>query len=200
MDISGSAMRKWLRELGPFGTDARGFARKLGDPNPSSERLFVLGTPEFEPWHFVAHLAGQADRYGRRDLVPTLMRWQVPAGAPPHLSVGVDDVLRASRRDTFLVIAPSAEAPELLERVDDARRIGSRILALHRGQLDLADLAHEALSVDPTRQERAFEITQHVVTDAAPAGADIRTRGRSWLPGRRERDDRTVRRTRLHRV
>jgi hypothetical protein len=186
MDMSGSAVRQWLRELGPFGAEACRFARKLGDPNPSSQRLFVLGTPDFEPWHFVAHLGERANRYGRRDLVPTLMRWQVPAHAPPHLSVGVDDIPRASRHDTFLIIAPSAEGPELLERVDDARRIGSRIMTLHRDQGDLANLAHEALSVDPSRQERDFEITQHVLTDSAPAEADIRAPKWSRLLGHHE--------------
>lgn len=167
-------MQRFLRELGPFGSETCRFARKLGQPSPSSERLFVLGTPDFEPWHFVAHLGEQATRHGRRDLVPTLMRWQVPAHAPTHLSVGVDDVARASPHDTFLVIAPCGEAPELLERVADAKRVGSRIMSLHRDQVDLAELSHETLSVDPSREDRAFDITQHVVTDAAPV--DIATR------------------------
>ncbi|MGD0391147.1 MAG: hypothetical protein ABSC41_00735 [Acidimicrobiales bacterium] len=181
MDISGSTVRRWLRELGPFGAETCRFARKLGDTSPSSERLFVLGTPDFEPWHFVAHLGEQATRYGRTDLVPTLMRWQVPANAPAHLSVGVNQVAQASRRDTFLVIAPGGDAPELLERVADAKRVGSRILSMHRAQADLDDLSHEALSVDPSRDVRAFEITQHVVTDSAPEEAGIRPSKRKRL-------------------
>jgi len=174
MDLAGSMVRRWLRELGPFGAETCRFASKLGGPSPSSERLFVLGTPDFEPWHFVAHLGEQAARYGRRDLMPTLMRWQVPAGAPAHLSVGVNDVTRASRRDTFLVIAPGGEAPELLQRVADAKRVGSRVMSLHREQADLAELSHETLSVGPSRQDRVFEITQHVVTGSAPAGPPTR--------------------------
>jgi hypothetical protein len=160
--------------LGPFGAETCQFAKKLGDPSPLSERLFVLGTPDFEPWHFVAHLGEQASRRGRGDLVPTLMRWQVPTNAPAHLSVGVNDMAHASRRDTFLVIAPCGEAPELLERVADAKRVGSRIMSLHRDQAELVDLSHDALSVDPTREDRAFEITQHVVTDTAPLEKGIR--------------------------
>ena len=168
MDISGSTVRRWLRELGPFGAETYRFARKLGERPTSSQRLFVIGTPDFEPWHFVAHLGEQAGRCGRKDLVPTLMRWEVPSDAPRHLSVGVDRVSEASRQDTFLVIAPGGENPELLERVTDAKRVGSRILSMHRSQVDLADLSHETLSVDPSRDDRAFEITQHVVTDTAP--------------------------------
>lgn len=174
MDISGSSVRRWLRELGPFGVETCRFARKLGETRPSSERLFVLGTPEFEPWHFVAHLGEQATRFGRADLVPTLMRWQVPDNAPAHLSVGVDGVAHATRRDTFLVIAPGGDAPELLERVADAKRVGSRIMSMHRDQADLGDLSHETLTVDPSRDDRAFEITQHVVTDSAPGEAAVR--------------------------
>jgi hypothetical protein len=174
MDVVGSMVRRWLRELGPFGTETCRFARKLGDPSRSSERLYVLGTPDFEPWHFVAHLGEQATRCGRRDLVPTLMRWQVPADAPAHLSVGTDEVAKASRRDTFLVIAPSGEAPELLERVADAKRVGSRILSLHRDHTNLAELSHETLVVDPSPGDRVFEITQHVVTDSAPVNGSTR--------------------------
>jgi hypothetical protein len=174
MDISGSTVRRWLRDLGPFGAETCRFARKLGDRSPSSERLFVVGTPDFEPWHFVAHLGEQATRYGRRDLVPTLMRWQVPARAPAHLSVGVGGMAQASRRDTYLVIAPGGESAELLERVADAKRAGSRVMSMHRDQADLADLSHETLSVDRARDDRAFEITQHVVTDAAPEEAAVK--------------------------
>ena len=183
MDVSGSTVRRWLRELGSFGAETYHFARKLGDPNPSSDRLFVLGTPDFEPWHFVAHLGEQATRYGRQDLVPTLMRWHVPSDAPAHLSVGVNDVAKASRRDTFLVIAPCGEAPELLERVADAKRVGSRIMSLHRDQVDLAELSHETLSVDPSREDRAFDITQHVVTDSAPVDTAMRPSRRIRLIG-----------------
>jgi hypothetical protein len=183
MDIAGSMVRRWLRELGPFGAETCRFARKLGGPSRSSERLFVLGTPDFEPWHFVAHLGEQAARYGRADLVPTLMRWQVPAGAPAHLSVGVNDVTKASRRDTFLVIAPCGEAPELLQRVSDAKRVGSRVMSLHRDQADLAELSHETLSVGPSREDRVFEITQHVVTGSASVDASTRPSRWSLLTG-----------------
>jgi hypothetical protein len=53
----------------------------LGDRQDRSEDLFVVGLPQFEPWHFCAHLGEQAARYGRVDLVPTLLRWTV-ASAP----------------------------------------------------------------------------------------------------------------------
>jgi DNA-binding MurR/RpiR family transcriptional regulator len=130
--------------------------------------LFVVGAPEFEPWHFTAHLGEQATRRGRVDLVPTLLRWEVPVGAPSHLAVPVDVMSFLSRNETLLVIDPFGEAPELLERIASAKRRGARIMTLHRGQPDLMAMSHETLSVDLSRPERDFEITQHVVTDLAP--------------------------------
>lgn len=164
-------MRRWKTELGQFSVEALRFASALGGRSPSSNRLFVLGAPGGEPWHFVAHLDEQATRYGRTDLVPTLLRWTVPTGAPAHLAVSVDTMARASQHDTFLVISPFDDPPELLERVSDAKANGARIMSLHRGQRELVDLSHETLSVDRSKADRTFGITQHVVTDSAPVTA-----------------------------
>jgi hypothetical protein len=115
-------------------------------------------------------MAEQATRYGRADLVPTLLRWSVPVGAPPHLSVSIDSLMRSSPNQTVLVINPSGgdENPELLERMADAKRRGSRIMTLHRGSADFIELSHETLSVDVCRPQRDFDLTQHVVTDLTP--------------------------------
>jgi hypothetical protein len=169
VDISEALRGRWTRILGPLAKDSRLFAQALGDRSGSSSELLVVGVPEFEPWHFTAHMAEQATRYGRADLVPTLLRWSVPVGAPPHLSVSVDSMMRATPRQTVLVINPSGdEDPELLERVADAKRRGSRIMTLHRGSADFIELSHETLSVDASRPERDFDLTQHVVTDLTP--------------------------------
>ena len=177
MDVSEAVRGRWARILGPLAKDSRLFARALGDPGSSSE-LLVVGVPEFEPWHFVAHMGEQATHYGRTDLVPTLLRWTVPPDAPPHLSVSVDSMLRASSSQTVLVINPSGdEDPELLERVADARRRGSRIMTLHRGGNELVELSHETLSVDVSRPERVFDLTQHVVTDLTPRTPETRSVG-----------------------
>ena len=171
MEISGAMIKRWTTELGKFSEEARQFARALGDRCPASDRLFVIGTPDCEPWHFAAHLGEQATRHGRTDLVPTLLRWNVPQGAPAHLAVSVDAMARASERHTFLVVSAFTETPELLERVSDAKRLGARIMSLHRGQPELVDLSHETLSVDRSKKDRVFEVTQHVVTDSAPVAA-----------------------------
>jgi hypothetical protein len=77
----------------------------------------------------------------------------------------------------FVVAEDSAPVP-LLERVDDARRVGATILALDEGDPELDALAHEALAVP---QSLSFDAGQHLVSAAAGerdpvAGA---TRGRS---------------------
>ncbi len=45
-------------------------------------------------------------------------------------------------------------------------------MALHRGDIELADLSHETLSVEALRPERHFDLAQHVVTDLSPRSAD----------------------------
>jgi len=167
VELSGS-MRRWTRVLGPLGRETRLFARALGGRQGPSTGLLVVGVPEFEPWHFTAHLGEGALRYGRADLAPTLLRWKVPLGAPPHLAVTVDAMAKAARDQTILVIDPCGGSSELLERVADARRCGARIMTLHRGHDALMGLSHETLSVDRLRPARDFEITQHLVTDLTP--------------------------------
>ena len=169
MEVAETVQRRWARVLGSLSVEVRRFARALGDRPDLSSRLFVVGLPDFEPWHFAAHMSEEAERHGRSDLVPTLLRWEIPQGAPPHLSVSVDTLRHATTRQTVLVVSPRGDgAPELLERVADAKRRGSRVMTLHRGSAELTDLSHETLSVEASRPERVFDLTQHVVTDLSP--------------------------------
>jgi DNA-binding MurR/RpiR family transcriptional regulator len=136
----------------------------------------VVGTPEFEPWHFVAHLAEEAKRDRRADLIPTLERWGVPQGSPAHLAVSVDELSQLTRSQTLLIVS-SSHSPELLERISDAKRRGTRIMALHPGDQDFVDLSHEVLAVDSQREHADFDLTQHLITDIAPM-VDHRERNR----------------------
>jgi len=94
--------------------------------------------------------------------------------------VSVDEIAHASRDQTVLVLPARSRSWEMLERVADAKRRGARIMSVHRGDTDLADLSHEMLSVDPFRADHDYDVTQHIVTDVAPGRAhDARTR-RAW--------------------
>jgi hypothetical protein len=42
--------------LGHLGKEPRPFARTLGDSQDRSADLLAVGLPQFEPWHFCAHL------------------------------------------------------------------------------------------------------------------------------------------------
>ena len=168
MDTSTRNTKRWMRHLGTLGIDTLRFAHALGERRDVSERLMVIGTPEFEPWHFVAHLGEEAKRGRRTDLIPTLMRWEVPQGAPPHLSVSVSELNHITRNQTLLIVSSCNHSPQLLERITDAKKRGSRIMAIHRDDEDLADISHEMLSVDPMRDEHDFDLTQHLITDIAP--------------------------------
>ena len=171
MDPSNRNLRKWLRDLGDLGAQTLQFAGALGGRRETSSGLLVVGTPEFEPWHFVAHMSEEAERQGRIDLRPTLMRWEIPPGAPAHLAVSADDIAHATRDQTVLVVSSRTRSWEMLERVSDAKRRGARIMSVHRGDDDLADLSHEMLSVDPRRADHDYDVTQHIVTDVAPGRA-----------------------------
>jgi hypothetical protein len=171
MDLTGAAARRWTRLLARTGVEVRQFAQAVGRRSEHPSDLLIVGVPEFEPWHFTAHLAEQASRFGRQDLNPTLLRWHVPDGAPGHLAVPVDSLHTVHRHQTVLAIDPFGGDPELLERIDHAHRRGARILSLHRGHPELMDLSHETLSVDRQRPDQEFEVAQHLVTDLSPIPA-----------------------------
>lgn len=155
--------------LGPTGwlDRTRSFGRALRDFSRTPEGLLVVGTPADEPWHMTAHLADEARLAEIPELAPTLVRWAPPAGAPAHLRVGLDRLAAAGRHETLLVVSPRGAPEELLERVSDVRRAGTRILALDRGDPELGALAHEALAVPDGTAPLSFDAAQHLVSAAA---------------------------------
>src|ERR1700722_19521248 len=167
MDIEGRSSRRWIRQLGQFGAESRRFAQILGGRHRST-RLLVVGTEGAEPWHFTAHLAEQAERCGRNDLAPTLLRWKVPPGAPRHLAMPMESLTEVSRTETVLVVSPYGESDALLNRVEDARRQGARVLAIHRECSELVDLSHDGLPVGSWANHHEVEVGQHLVTNLAP--------------------------------
>ncbi|MGA3153998.1 MAG: hypothetical protein ACLPN6_01555 [Streptosporangiaceae bacterium] len=180
----------------------RSFARALRTSARTPQGLLVVGTPADEPWHLTAHLADESRLAGIPELSPTLIRWAPPPTGPEHLRVGMDRLQAASRDETLLVVSPQVAPGDLLERLDDARKLGVTIFALDRGDADLEGLAHEALAVPPATAPVSFDAAQHLVSAAAgeayhppgpprsrshrarggtakpPAGADDSLRGR----------------------
>jgi hypothetical protein len=149
----------WLDRAAEFARAMRGSARTPGG-------LLLVGTPEHEPWHFAAHLDDESRLAGLPELVPTLVRWNPPPGAPAHLSVSLARLRDAGRGDSLVVVSPRAAPDGLLERVCDARKGGVTVLALDRGDRRLADMAHEALTVAPSAP-LTFDAAQHLVSAAA---------------------------------
>jgi DNA-binding MurR/RpiR family transcriptional regulator len=88
--------------------------------------------------------------------------------------VGLARLEAAQRGETLFVVADDSAPVPLLERVNDARRVGATILALDEGDPELDALAHEALAVP---ESLSFDAGQHLVS--AAAGERDATRRRS---------------------
>ena len=152
--------------LGPSGwlERTRYFARALHGRARTPRGLLIVGTPADEPWHLTAHLADESRLAGLPELEPTLVRWAPPPQAPPHLAVGLDRIERADRSQTLLVVGSEPVPASLLERIADARRAGSSILAIDQDDPDLDGLAHECLAVRPALDPVSFDGAQHLVS------------------------------------
>ncbi len=182
----------------------RYFARALRGQARTRSGLLVVGTPTDEPWHMTAHLADESRLAGVPELDPTLVRWSPPPGAPPHLSVGIERLEQAGKAETVLVVSSDAAPAALLERVADARKAGTAIFALDRGDSELDDLAHESLTVRPIVDPVSFDGAQHLVSVAVGEASQRRGLVSTGLdavghPGDRGRGRAAVR-TRLARL
>jgi hypothetical protein len=144
----------------------RAFARGLRKYTRSPGGLLLVGTPDDEPWHLTAHLDEESRLAGIPELMPTLVRWQVPRGAPVHLRVGLDRLEAARRGETLFVVTPSTAPVPLLERVGDARKAGATVFALDQGDSELGSLAHETLTIRPQFDPVSFGAVQHLVSSA----------------------------------
>lgn len=128
----------------------------------------LVGTPDDEPWHLAAHLSDESRYAGLPQLEPNLVRWSPPPGAPPHLSISLDRIAEAGRGDTLFVVNPAEKTPvPLLERVNDARRTGTTVLALDQGDHELASLAHDSVALPESGSPLSFDGLQHLVSSAA---------------------------------
>src|SRR5215469_4867679 len=154
----------WLDRTRYF---AGALRRRARTPNG----LLIVGTPADEPWHMTAHLADESRFAGLPEMMPTLVRWEPPPDAPPHLAVGIERLERAGRAETLLVVSAEAAPAALLDRVADARKAGTAIFALDQGDKDLDDLASESLAVSPESDPLSFDAAQHLVSFGV-AGAD----------------------------
>lgn len=140
------ALRDALRH-----TDWWARASTLGEAvrrTPGPGHLLLVGTPTVEPWHLAAHLDDEARLSGLDQLAPQLVRWNPPPQAPRHLAIGLSRLESVGRGETVFVVSPDVAPDPLLERVDDARRIGATIVALDGADGPLADLAHERMTVN----------------------------------------------------
>jgi len=153
------APTSWLESATSFAASLRSSASKRSG-------LVLVGTADDEPWHMAAHLEDESRYAGIPALAPDLIRWAPEPFGPPHLSIGVDELVARSRGRTLLVVSQQAAPAELLYRVQDSRRAGATIFALDSGDADLDGLAHESLPVGPDAPV-SFDAAEHLVSLAA---------------------------------
>ena len=153
------------------------FATSLSSAPHRVGGLFAVGTASYEPWHLVAHLRDAAQWSGAPALIPGLIRHNVPTNAPAHLAIGLDRVACAGRGETLLVVAPTEPDEHLLERLADAKRRGSTVLALGLGPTacELATVIHDGAFVS----EAHLEPAQHLLPLSA-AGLLVPARRFPW--------------------
>ncbi|TAK69185.1 MAG: hypothetical protein EPO13_08235 [Actinomycetota bacterium] len=130
----------WLRRTAEFG-------RSLQRSTRSEQGLLLVGTPDDEPWHLAAHLDDESRYAGLPGLRPMLIRWSPPPDAPPHLAITLERLERASRGETLFVVSPGDSPGDLLERVEDAKRVGATVFAMSADDTELGSIAHESLVV-----------------------------------------------------
>ena len=150
----------WIEESEEFGHALRRAPRRVGG-------LLLAGPADDEPWHLAAHLTDESQWADLPQLAPVLLRQDPPPDAPPHLAVGLQRLEAAGRGEALLVVAQQDPADRLLERVDDARHRGARILTLDQSAAQLRGLAHETLTVPDDPGPLTFDTAQHLVSLAA---------------------------------
>ena len=84
-----AALRALLAPTG-WPDRAQVFARALRTSTRARGGLLLVGTPDEEPWHLAAHLDDESRLSGIAELAPTLVRWNAPVDAPPHLRIGLE--------------------------------------------------------------------------------------------------------------
>jgi hypothetical protein len=161
-----TALRELLSTTG-WPERTQDFARSLRASARLPGSLLLFGPAGDEPWHLAAHLDDESRLGAIPEIAPTLVRWKPPAGAPPHLRFGLERLREARRGESLLVVSEQAAPEPLLERVEDARRVGATIFALDGDDRELRGLAHESLTVPAGDSLVSFDAAQHLVSLAA---------------------------------
>lgn len=176
MDVTANR-RTWAhyRKRGGWLSRAWDLGQLLRPAAAHTERLLIVGSETFEPWHVTAHLDDQARLLGAPTLRPTLLRRSPPPGAPAHLRHSIEDLRASGRRHTVLVVAPDELGAEALSRLSDARRRGALLLGVTGAASELATLTDDVVMVTTPaaasfRLEEAetdFAVATHLVAVSA---------------------------------
>jgi hypothetical protein len=145
VDLTKASMLRELLDGTELASRTSQFAHSMRRFTTRSSGLMLFGPEHDEPWHLTAHIDDEVTRAGIPDLKPSLVRWAPAAGAPPHLSIGLDRLRDVGKGESLVVVSEDRPASALLERVDDVRRRGATVFSIDNGDTELASLSHESL-------------------------------------------------------
>ncbi len=145
VDLTKASMLRELLDGTELASRTSQFAHSMRRFTTRSSGLMLFGPEHDEPWHLTAHIDDEVTRAGLPELKPSLVRWAPAAGAPPHLSIGLDRLRDVGKGESLVVVSEDRPASALLERIDDVRRRGATVFSIDNGDTELASLSHESL-------------------------------------------------------
>ncbi|MGH3463844.1 MAG: hypothetical protein ACRDP9_20455 [Kribbellaceae bacterium] len=145
MDLTKASLLRDLLGGTELASRTSQFAHSMRRFTTRPSGLMLFGPEDDEPWHLTAHIDDEVTRADIAWMKPSLVRWAPAAGAPPHLSIGLDRLRDVGRGESLLVVSEHQPATALLERVHDVRRRGATVFSIDNGDTDLASLSHESL-------------------------------------------------------
>ena len=165
-----AALRDLLASTG-WVERTRDFAGTMRRSTRTPGGLLLVGTPDEEPWHLAAHLDDESrlvrrrrDLAHARALAGARRRAAAPVGHPGAAGAG-----RRAARPSWS--SPRTRRPTRCSSGPGTRAsTGATVLSLDGGDAQLAEVAHESLTVveaDLVVPELSFDSVQHLVSAAA---------------------------------
>ena len=166
-------------------------ARRCGAAYQVPVTCWSSARREVEPWHLAAHLDDEARLDRSAAAAPHARALAPPAGAAPHLAVGLRRLEQVGRGETVLIVAPEVAPDRLLERGSSGPSRSARRCCPSTAAIPSSDdLVHERMTV---RRPAGWWLPEGPAAGPPPLGTSCR-RARPVPGGTLAGDDLAARR------